>query len=142
MRLTECFITLLHDNPDRDNYFHAAVTSLQFVQDYIRKYCLFLCFNVLPECALIDGTGDTSNRIGSVLVWNCLFTKIFIFLSMHHFYQCLFLVPTFAKCTNVYEMYLAGGALLHPLCSHLQLWLAEVGDHPLSWEYLSIFYCY
>ena len=46
------------------------------------------------------------------------------------FYQCLFLVPTFAKCTNVYEMYLASGALLHPLCSHLQLWLAEVGDHP------------
>ena len=26
----------------------------------------------------------------------------------------------------------AGGALLHPLCPHLQLRLAEVGDHPLT----------
>ena len=114
MRLTECFITLLHDNPDRDNYFHAVVTLLQFVHDYIRKYWLFLCFNVLPECALIDGTGDTSNRIGSVLVWNCLFTKIFlfclctIFTNVYFLYQRLRNVPMFMKCTWQVE----------PFCTH------------------------
>ena len=46
-----------------------------------------------PESALVDGTGDASNGVGSVG---------------------------------------AGGALLHPLGSDLQLGLAEVGDHPLT----------
>merc|ERR1719220_881878 len=50
-------------------------------------------FHSNSEGTLIDGTGDASNGVGSVL---------------------------------------AGGALLHPLGSDLQLGLAEVGDHPLT----------
>merc|ERR1719454_1634066 len=46
-----------------------------------------------PEGTLVDGTGNTSNGVGSGL---------------------------------------AGGTLLHPLGSDLQLGLAEVGDHPLA----------
>merc|ERR1712226_153904 len=46
-----------------------------------------------PEGTLVNGTSNTSHRVGSVL---------------------------------------AGGTLLDPLSSDLQLWLAEVGDHPFA----------
>merc|ERR1712226_1342433 len=46
-----------------------------------------------PEGTLVDGTSNTSHRVGSVL---------------------------------------AGGTLLDPLSSDLQLWFAEVGDHPFA----------